>query len=538
VILCLTAVPYDAAAQGNGLTPFVECVVDMGNNLFVAYFGYTNDTGEAAEIPLGENNYLTPDPQDPNQQPPTRFRPNGSLDYPLVVFGVEFDGSDLTWTINGQTAVANQNSPACPLTTTPVEIYPDETHQTITGWGGAFVHDSSKSLQEGYQDAVSQYNLDHFQVTHFRVRMTLDAWEPTNDDDDPYHFNNDGFVADNRSTRVFQFMQNVTQTDDQIIASIWDIPGWMAIPAEDATKFSVSPDMYDEIIESMTAWLLYARDEYGVEVDYVSFNEPNLGINVILSSEQYAALAALGGARFAEEGLSTRWVFAEANNIAGTPTYTRLVWEDETARPYLGPFVFHSWDANVSDRTMLQIRDWAVENNLETWITETGYDPALWERPEEFRTWDNAVQIARLYSRLFKLTGANVLFYWQMMDDYPLVSADGTEPYPAFYILQQFQREFPIDSVIVGTSDNTDTLYSVAAQSDSHFVLHLTNTAQVPEQLNVSGLPAGTYYYISSRSGAMMQQVQTFTVESGTPLQFVLPRLSIGVLTTQLPEES
>lgn len=520
------------------LTPQVDCVVDMGNDLYVAFFGYTNATDNAVSVPLGPQNALSPVPQDPDQQPPTGFRPGGSLKYPQVTFGVEFDGADLTWTLQGRTAVANRNSPQCPLTTTPVQVKPDETYQTIKGWGGAFMHESSKSWVEGPHDAVSRYNLDHFDVTHIRVSMPLQYWEPVNDNDDPLHYDWTAFKITDETERVWEFMREVSRRDIQIIASVWNVPDWLVQNPGQQDKLVVAPDLYDELMESICAWLLFARTRYGVEVDDVSFNEPNIGVNVSFSSQQYAELVARGGDRFVKEGLSsTRWVFAEANNVASTLTYSRPIWEDQAARPFLGPFVFHAWDASVPDRDIEQIRAWAAENQIETWITEAGYDPALWERPEEFETWENAVKLARLYSRLYKLSGANVIFYWQMMDDYRLVSSDGTQPFPAFYILRQFETQLPAGSTIVGASANTEDIYSVAARAESHFALHLTNAGRVPEEIELSGLPAGSYSYVLSRSGALMKHVDTFEVADGATLRFVLPRLSVAVLSTLPPEE-
>ncbi|MBN1311866.1 MAG: hypothetical protein JXB30_10635 [Anaerolineae bacterium] len=537
-----TATPVPTAEEEPGsdgaITPFVECIVDIGYDRYIAFFGYENTYEGSSEFALGPDNFLSPEPSDPEQLPPETFRPKGSLDYPDVVFGVEFDGSDLTWTVDGNATVANRDSEPCPLETTPVEVNPSEAYQTIHGWGGAFVHDSSKSLVEGPYDEVARYNLEHFDVTHFRVRMTLRDWEPVNDDGDPNHYEWSNFAITDGSERVFQFMQDVSAEEDvEVIASIWTVPDWMVVDPTLSDGQLLHSELYDEVIESMTSWLLYARDEYGVEVDYVSFNEPNLGIAVSVSSEDYARLAIMGGSRFAREGLKTRWVFGEANNMGSALYYSERVWEVVEARPYLGPFVFHGWDADLNDRTIKRIRTWAMENQFETWVTETGYDPELWRRPDEFKTWENAIWLARLYSRIYKLSGANVLFYWQMMDDYPLVSADGKQPYPAFYVMDQFEEQFPAGSVIVGTSENTETIYSVAAQAETHFVLHLVNTARVPEQIEVTGLPAGTYYYVNSRSGSLLEHIDTLDIGEGEAISLVLPNFSVAALTTLPPQE-
>jgi hypothetical protein len=93
-----TPIPTTQATEksSGAITPFVECVVDISYDHYIAFFGYTNTYEGSASIPLGEENHLSPEPSDPNQQPPATFRPKGSLEYPNIVFGTEFDGSDLT----------------------------------------------------------------------------------------------------------------------------------------------------------------------------------------------------------------------------------------------------------------------------------------------------------------------------------------------------------------------------------------------------------------------------------------------------------
>ncbi|WP_369425674.1 DUF7507 domain-containing protein, partial [Methanothrix sp.] len=58
-------------------------------------------------IPIGDSNKFTPLPSDRNQ--PTTFEPGRHYD----VFTVDFDGSNLVWTLNGKTATASSGSKKC-----------------------------------------------------------------------------------------------------------------------------------------------------------------------------------------------------------------------------------------------------------------------------------------------------------------------------------------------------------------------------------------------------------------------------------------
>ena len=69
-------------------------------------------------------------------------------------------------------------------------------------------------------------------------------------------------------------------------------------------------------------------------------------------------------------------------------------------------------------------------------------------------------ELARIYSRVLKLTGTSALLYWEMMGgDYWI--NDGTQPFPSFYVIRQLGEQFPPGSVVVETSNNTEELFSV-----------------------------------------------------------------------------
>ena len=62
-------------------------------------------------------------------------------------------------------------------------IEPRITHQTIKDvTGGNFINIFSGTTDP--TEPVSRYNLEHLPVRVARVRMTLEAWEPVNDDDE------------------------------------------------------------------------------------------------------------------------------------------------------------------------------------------------------------------------------------------------------------------------------------------------------------------------------------------------------------------
>ncbi|ELR72707.1 hypothetical protein C900_01086 [Fulvivirga imtechensis AK7] len=102
------------------IRPVLECVeFNADENTYVAHFGYLNEGTENIIIPAGENNKFTPTPVDRGQV--FNFLPGRQAD----VFQVEFDGTNLVWTLtspNGstRTSTASDNpDQRCPVTAVP-----------------------------------------------------------------------------------------------------------------------------------------------------------------------------------------------------------------------------------------------------------------------------------------------------------------------------------------------------------------------------------------------------------------------------------
>jgi choice-of-anchor A domain-containing protein len=101
------------ATPGQPIRPVLECVVNLGNGQYRAYFGYRNDNSVAVTIPIGGNNKFTPAPE--NRGQPTSFASGRHY----AVYSVEFNGSNLVWKLNTRTATASSSSTPCTSTPTP-----------------------------------------------------------------------------------------------------------------------------------------------------------------------------------------------------------------------------------------------------------------------------------------------------------------------------------------------------------------------------------------------------------------------------------
>jgi hypothetical protein len=74
-------------------------VVQSGPASFTAHFGYRNDGEARLDVPAGPHNALAPAPAERGQ--PTTFAPGRTPRFPASPFKVDFDGSELAWTLVG-----------------------------------------------------------------------------------------------------------------------------------------------------------------------------------------------------------------------------------------------------------------------------------------------------------------------------------------------------------------------------------------------------------------------------------------------------
>ncbi|HUI30428.1 MAG TPA: hypothetical protein VLX91_09445 [Candidatus Acidoferrales bacterium] len=89
------------------LQPILDCVTQINDTTYTAWFGYENDDTTSIFVPVGPQNEFSPTPNERTQ--PIVFAP-GRKD---KIFSVTFNGKNLTWKLNGNEVVASKKSPRC-----------------------------------------------------------------------------------------------------------------------------------------------------------------------------------------------------------------------------------------------------------------------------------------------------------------------------------------------------------------------------------------------------------------------------------------
>jgi hypothetical protein len=425
------------------------------------------------------------------------------------------------------------NGPSTPSTPPGVEaaitVEVTRTRQTMEDVGGGnFIHTFAQ-VTAGL-DPIGRFNLEGLRPRHLRLRMALESWEPENDDDNPNRATTGAFHDDGFNHGAFLLAEEAAGRGIELTASIWDVPAWMVTNPGALQNRKIPAELYPELAESMAEWLRRARDVYGAEISYVSFNEADIGVNVSLTAAEHAALIGEVGSRLAARGLRTRWLLGDCANMSGCVSYARPIWDSPAARPYLGAFAFHTWDASAADAALVGLYDFGRATGLPMRATEGGSDPALWQHPDQFPTWTNALRLAEVYVRVLKLTGASTLQYWQMLGrDYNL--NDGAIGYPAWQVLRQMQQQIPAGAQVVETSGDVGLLHSLAVRDGGELVLYLVNGGAAEQQVAVSGLPTGSYRQLRSSAAGVDQQLAA--VAGGSGVKLTLPRESVTLLTTR-----
>jgi O-glycosyl hydrolase len=414
--------------------------------------------------------------------------------------------------------------------TTTVTVNSNQVYQTIGGLGGNYTNGRFKGQPE-ISDSVGRFNLDNLKPAKARVGLPLQAYEPQNDDNDPNHFNWDKFQDNVETHNIFLLLKELQNRGIEITLSIWDVPDWMVSNPDSQNRRKLNN--YSEVIESIAAFLIKARNNYGLTIAYLSFNESDTGVNILLSPTEYISFIKQAGAKLDALQLTPKWLIGDVTQPG--LEYARQILQDQSVSPYLGPVAFHSWGVGaVSESVLSDIYNLAHQYNKEVWCTEVGYDSDLWRADiKPFSTWENAWLLAQNYYRVLKFSRASVADYWSYENDYPLTATDGT-PYPAYYVVKQLAVNLPPGSQIIGANSDNANLWSLAAKKDNYFMLQLINTSSLPMEVKLNGLPDTELNMLRISSGENMKWIGSYKVTSGR-LVLQLPSQSISTLTTKQP---
>ncbi len=379
--------------------------------------------------------------------------------------------------------------------------------------------------------------LDDLSPAWARSQMSLDAWEPRNDNDDPEEINWPAFEGRHAREWLLQTdlraATEIAARDVPFVISVWRVPAWMTAGGQG--KGPVNPAAAPELAESVVAYLLYLRREHGVEPALFSFNEPDLGM--IRDPGDYRDIVKVIGRRISEAGLKTRILAADTGNARGDKVdYGKPLLEDPEGRQYVGGLSFHSWGGAAPET----YRAWAAlarSNDLPLFVAELGWNAMAHRGEHSMHTLRYAVEELRMYQELLLYAEPQVLLEWEYGGSYPILLEQDGELAPTlrYHLVKHYAVLTPRPSAALGTgSDSADVLVTAFRGAGeggrAAYAVHVANLgADRPAVLE--GLPPGlrAVRAVQTTPDARYQSFGAPAVENGK-LALRLPALSLLTL--------
>lgn len=405
----------------------------------------------------------------------------------------------------------------------PVDFAIDATHpgQVFDGLGGNF------RLQNPRTDPqVIQYSLDNLRVAWGRVEMPWANWDP-DENVNPLAAARAGKV-DSAVREAMEMARKLAQKGIPVMVSAWFPPMWAIVPPQAVpggrggagapaggagrggaagapangpprvqrapTNSKLIEAKMDRIKQSLADYLVFLKEQYGVEAIMFSFNESNIGINVLHTAAEHAQLIKTLGPYFAQRGLATKLALGDTGDAVPID-FIKPAMKDPEAVKYIGAVDFHSW-RGCTDELLAQWYAAARELNVPLIVAEGSTDAAAWRYPQIFFEQSFALYEINLYTRILALAQPKSILQWQLTADYSPLAGGGIfndngplRPYQRFWNLKQLASTPPQSFHLPVKCDRPGiTCAALGNIANGQYTLHIVNNGG-SRPATVSGLP-------------------------------------------------
>ena len=375
------------------------------------------------------------------------------------------------------------------------------------------------------QSPISAYTLKNLKLAWARTEMKVQQWDRQRGDPGPE------IRADLETMRSFQ------QMGVPYVISIWWLPERFYTDPYEKPRSAhfrlIKPEKWDELLDLLGSYLLYAKREYSVEPDLFSFNESNIGVYVGLTPETHAEAVKRIGAHFRMLGLKTKMLLGDATGPRDTHKFVLEAAADPEALQFVGAVAFHSWGGGTPEQYSAwgDVAEWL---NLPLLVTELGVDAAAYYT----RSWDSyhyGLREAQMTQELLTYARPQGTQFWQFTNDYGLArlgEGGAVEPTSRFWLMKHFTDLTPQKSEALTTfSDQRSVLYT-AFRKDDVYTLHILNLGGV-RPADLQGLPVAEWQVTETTEAAQYQQKSGIRSSGAAALRLDLPARSLVTLAAK-----
>lgn len=426
-----------------------------------------------------------------------------------------------------------------------LRVDPGTTHQTIQGFGTCYIDWTSNVRPEYQKPEFLDLIVNDLGLSILRQQMQ-DELEPVNDDDDPNHFNWDGFKTGDVGSgwpfeRRMWFMEELKKRGvTRFIMSPWTPPAFMKTNKAGRFGGHLRADMFDEYAEFMAANIILAKKNHNIDIGYITLQNELLFIEPYHSCvyNPYAVREAVRSLmrKFKTEGITTKILMPEdMMYVDRMLPYILPTMNDPETSQFPGGFCTHRQGGfDEVARWQRTTAKFAREN----WMTETsGHD----------QTWAGAMKMASDMHDYLVGGNFSAWIYWQITDSprsgqYALMVNGDPARSPKYHAAKHYYRYVRPGAVRVeATSSDKELLASAYRHNvDGTLVLVLLNTAATEAKVNLNLQGEYRVYRSTTNEGCIEQPAAkgeiTLPPQSIVTLVSTNPSLKDGKPLAQWPE--
>ncbi|MDD2380463.1 MAG: ankyrin repeat domain-containing protein [Mariniphaga sp.] len=292
-----------------------------------------------------------------------------------------------------------------------VTIHMNSRYQVIEGFGSCIVNYRDfppEYADPGFFDRV----VNDLGLSIVRVPLQ-EHTEWINDDDDPNHFNWNGFwLKDNIGNKGIETSMNLMnefkkQGVKRFMGTPWSPPDFLKTNRSPVQGGYLRADMVDEFAEYLAAQIILAKKNYGIDLNWVSIQNELLFAQFYRSGvyQPWVLKEAVRAVmhKFEKEGITTKILMPEDMMYFDRMLYyIQPVMDDPETGNFNGHFSTHRHGGRE------ELQRWVSETekyNRQNWMTETsGHD----------QTWEGALKLANDIQDYLVYGNFSAWIYWQL----------------------------------------------------------------------------------------------------------------------------